>query len=186
MTDKTETDDLDTLYGKAQDPKRVKDHERPTQTVVNDKQQTEEQMLNKEVRLNLGWVTPRTQKFAPQQTVRYLWVVTDEGELVVGVEDALNNPDAFEPGQVAYLKGQAADLGHPTLAADFVENDGRTVPGQGRIGGELFYQNGSWAINNASGRYSKDRTENMLPLLANVAKLFQQYCGIDPKPELKK
>lgn len=94
-------------------------------------------------------------KFVPGQM--YLWVLTEDDHLVIGLENAWRQGGALdtdlEKGISRYLasKGKA---GHPTLTPKW--NDDGTVsddPGRGVIGGELNFQSGQWVIDNNSGRY---------------------------------
>jgi hypothetical protein len=94
-------------------------------------------------------------KFVPGQM--YLWVLTGEDHLVIGLENAWRQGEALdveiEKGISTYLasKGKA---GHPTLTPRF--NDDGTIsddPGRAAIGGELNYSGGQWVIDNNSGRY---------------------------------
>jgi len=90
----------------------------------------------------------------------YIWVVTQDGALVVG-----------EEVKVGEENGRAQKLGHPTLT------DGQPA----RIGGELRYEDGKWIINNKSGRYSghPDRGPEQLD---NVAGRFEQAgAHVQPK-----
>ncbi len=91
----------------------------------------------------------------------YIWVVREDGTLVIGEEVPTGN---------TLPTGQPEKLGHPTLT------NGQPA----RIGGELRYENGRWIINNASGRYSghPDRGSEQLD---NVAKRFEQ-AGLPVEP----
>jgi hypothetical protein len=165
MTTPLSGQQLDDLFGAVKDPTLVKQHEHP-------------EGLESEVRLNLGYVKPAETPFTPVQGVTYLWVITEAGELVVGVENA-----KLESNAAAFSLPNARDhvddamLGHPTLAASFTP-DGVAVPAKARIGGELTFDHGQWFINNASGRYSRGRAGDPTPLLENVAVLFAQYCDL--------
>ena len=44
-------------------------------------------------------------------------------------------------------------LGHPTLAIQFDKNSGASSASKGYIGGELYFENGSWYLNNRTGRF---------------------------------
>jgi hypothetical protein len=94
-------------------------------------------------------------RFQPGQM--YLWVLTGDDHLVIGLENAWRQGEALdvelERGISEYLayKGKA---GHPTLTPKW-DPDGTVSddPGQAAIGGELNYVNGQWVIDNNSGRY---------------------------------
>ncbi len=95
-------------------------------------------------------------EFAPGEM--YLWVLTGDDHLVIGIENAWKQPGALkehalEAGISKYLeaKGKA---GHPTLTPKW-NKDGSISdePGQAAIGGELNYVSGQWVIDNNSGRY---------------------------------
>lgn len=112
------------------------------------------------VRINPGWRDLTLEPgFTPVSGVMYLWVVREDGNLIIGVEvDKGKNTEAFEDfeGRNSQLEEGGA-LGHPTLAAAFDPETGEAVAGEGRIGGELHDHEGRWFINDHSGRYSGGR-----------------------------
>lgn len=130
---------LNNLYGKAEDPTLVKDFEKnPDGSIVKNP--------------DLQEVTPGNKpdlsgKDALGGDKKWLYAVDENGKLVVGSEDPVAG--------VTTPNGDPARLGHPTLT------DGQPA----RIAGEL-HQNpdGSWYVDNNSGRYSQfpDRTPEKL------------------------
>lgn len=95
------------------------------------------------------------------ESIKYLWVIDANGMLVIGKEDG-DKDSVYQ--------------GHPTLI----------YGKQGRIGGELFFENNIWKINTKSGRYSSPYTPEQQKLyLENALKeLFGNYFkGIDFKPQ---
>jgi hypothetical protein len=82
----------------------------------------------------------------------YIWVVNENGDLIIAIEENLDGAPA--------RRGERT-LGHPTL----VNGD------LARIGGELRFVEGEWVITNKSGRYGRNRpAERLLP---NVAAIFK-------------
>ena len=51
-----------------------------------------------------------------------------------------------------------------------------------RLGGEILFEDGSWIINNKSGRYSKQNLDRTPDQLANVAKLIMDTVDPSGKP----
>jgi len=169
------TDKLTERFGAARLPKKVKRQEAPFDAknvpTVGDTT-NDGGVADAPVRLNSGWYDLTEEKggFTPVASVKYLWVIREDGHLILGVEDPSQAPEAFgvDPaGLPAASKDAIEGLGHPTLAAKFGAG-GVLQPGGGRIGGELFAAAGGWAINDHSGRYGGGR-DNPKALLAEAA-----------------
>lgn len=164
---------LTTRYGDARLPAKVKQQEAPYDRNNN---RTGGDFVNKDgvndapVRLNLAYydLTEEQGGLTPVSGVTYLWVVREDGHLVIGVEDPSKWPAAFPN---APKEGDG--LGHPTLGARFSPT-GEALPGKGRIAGELEAYRGAWKINDHSGRYSAGRGA-VLAFLLNAAAKFQRY-----------
>lgn len=90
--------------------------------------------------------------------VIYLWLVTDEGSVLLAEEEEVVR-DGVRIGK----------LGHPTL------NDGDPA----RIAGEIKVENGSWIINNESGRYSYGNQGREKRHLENVKSQLERYGFIE-------
>ncbi|TGL16858.1 polymorphic toxin-type HINT domain-containing protein, partial [Leptospira meyeri] len=75
----------------------------------------------------------------------YIWVVDKQGTVIIGQE---------------YSTG--SKLGHPTLNGNY-----------GRIGGELKNENGQWIINNRSGRFGGNKTDDQQ--MQNIADQFRKH-----------
>ncbi|MGS0680651.1 inorganic diphosphatase [Shewanella sp. 125m-7] len=54
--------------------------------------------------------------------------------------------------------------------------------GVARLGGEILFEDGTWVINNKSGRYSKNNVDRTPEQLANVAKLIKATVNPSGKP----
>ena len=91
-------------------------------------------------------------KLRPDPSKTYIWVVDESGRLIVGVDIPVG-PHPMET------------LGHPTLLS---------TDATGRVAGELHYKNGTWVINDRSGRFMgyPDRTPMQVN---NAAALFEEY-----------
>jgi hypothetical protein len=164
---------LTTRYGNARLPAKVKQQEAPYD---RDNNRTTGDFVNKDgvadapVRLNLAYydLTEEQGGLTPINGVIYLWVVREDGHLVIGVEDPSKWPAAFPN---APKEGDG--LGHPTLGVRFSAT-GEALPGKGRIAGELEAHGGAWKINDHSGRYSAGRGQ-VLEFLLNAAAKFRRY-----------
>lgn len=121
-------------------------------------------------------------RFVPGQM--YLWVLTGDDHLVIGLENAWKQGGALdtdlERGISNYLesKGKA---GHPTLTPRW--NDDGSVsddPGQACIGGELNFTDGHWVIDNNSGRYGSGPGDGSRKrdLMNHAARKFQQEVNL--------
>ncbi|HET9141798.1 hypothetical protein [Actinophytocola sp.] len=164
-------------YGASRLPTRIKKQEAPYDRNNNPTQEdfrNEQGVSDAPVRLNAFWydLTEQGGGLQPNPGVEYLWVVRDDGHLVIGVEDPSKFTEAFP-----FLNGDKSmdGLGHPTIAATFGAK-GETQPGKGRIAGELK-DAGGWLINDHSGRYGSGRGDTV-DLLLRTAKLFGSY-GIE-------
>jgi len=166
-------------FGAARLPKKVKRQEAPFDAENNPTRgdiENADGVADAPVRLNSGWydLTEEDGGFTPVASVKYLWVIREDGNLILGVEDPSKAPEAFGIDLATLdqdAKGAIEGLGHPTLAAKFGKG-GVLQPGGGRIGGELFAAaGGGWAINDHSGRYGGGRPDPK-GLLAEAAKEF--------------
>lgn len=164
-------------FGEARLPKKVKRQEAPydsTNQPTPSDLTSEVGVDDAPLRLNSGWYDLTEEGgFTPVTSVKYLWVIREDGHLILGVEDPSKAPEAFgtDPaGLQPENRGAIEGLGHPTLAAKFSKT-GVLEPGSGRIGGELFVYSGGWAINDHSGRYSRGR-DNTKALLTEAAAEF--------------
>jgi hypothetical protein len=132
--------------------------------------------------INPGWTClDLGMRFEPQDGVTYLWVLTDDDRLVVGVENPWTQLNAFEPEVHAYLQEihnwyQRAENktekdgygGHPTLAGKFAGGDLYNSIGQAKIGGELYFSTTRdpadtpkrLIITNKSGRFGRAGTDD--------------------------
>lgn len=123
-------EELDEAFGKKVDPKAVKPHEIDADGNII--------------------TNPDLQEVKPGQppnldpNKQWLWLVDADGRLLVGAETPC--PAAQQPGDDYMPK-----LGHPTLVGGTAEN-----PNQARMGGEIKPNpDGSWSLNNNSGRFSE-------------------------------
>ncbi len=88
----------------------------------------------------------------------------------------------------ATVKTGLARRAHPTLAIKF-EQDGKVVSTKAYMGGELYFENGYWYLNDKSGRYyhaqenrsTKDK-EYLLQIVANQIEIHTANHG---KPGIK-
>lgn len=162
-------------YGAAKLPAKVKQQEAPYDKQNNKTQgdfANQDGVTDAPVRLNHAYydLTEEQGGLTPVVGVTYLWVIREDGHLVVGVEDPSVSPTAFANAPT----GRMGDgLGHPTIAAKF-SLTGEALPGRGRIAGELEAYAGAWKINDHSGRYSSGRGQ-VLVFLINAAEKFQRY-----------
>lgn len=122
--------------------------------------------------INPGWTClDDGEKFTPQHGVTYLWVLTDEDKIVVGVENPWNQLNAFDPSVHDYLMKikkwyetvkteQDGYGGHPTLAGKFTPSgELYNSVGKAKIGGELAYSEHEPSprliLTNKSGRFGR-------------------------------
>lgn len=182
---------LKARFGESRNPKKIKKQEAPftvtgynEQTKEFDQEPTTKDFENESgvtdapIRLNSAWydLTEENGGLQPVGGVKYLWVVRDDGHLILGIEDVGQMKAAFGVDPAETVKAMQAKqgkenvpddvlegLGHPTLAAKFV--DGAAVPAGGRIGGELSLGGGGWTINDHSGRFGKGRGDTRALLL---------------------
>ncbi|MGG1947779.1 hypothetical protein AB1286_23770 [Trinickia sp. NRRL B-1857] len=126
--------------------------------------------------INPVWIDIQTdpQEFVPNRSVTFLWVMRDDGSVIVGVEEPWRYRDAFSPSvwpmlddmrkhyedQAEYWKTQSirdGSGGHPTLAAWFSPSGGASGhAGFAYIGGELRYEaQTGWVLTNQSGRFGR-------------------------------
>jgi hypothetical protein len=114
------------------------------------------------------------QEFVQHRSVTFLWVMRDDGHIIVGVEEPWKYPEAFDPGVKKMLDQMKehyeakakyyAELGsirdgsggHPTLAAWFSQTgQASDHAGFAYIGGELKYIGDHWVLTNQSGRFGR-------------------------------
>lgn len=105
------------------------------------------------------------------QDVVFLWVLREDGKVIVGIEEPWRFPEAFDPSLHDTLEKMKEYFeenkkfferdgsgGHPTLAAWFAD-DGRSscYAGAAYIGGELKFNksSGKWELSNKSGRFGR-------------------------------
>ncbi|MDT0402098.1 lonely Cys domain-containing protein [Streptomyces edwardsiae] len=173
-------------------PKRIKDEERDQ---------------GGDVRLNPLWVPldevdPNLLITGNRDAV-WLYTVTDDGRVILGTEalSGIITPEQFDtllagmrekdPDLTAESLREALDgLGHTGIAAGFVaeggQDAGRTLPGRSRVSGEFRWsaEQGSWVVNDKSGRYMSETVRPGLDAaaaadwLANVAALFSARLGV--------
>ena len=113
------------------------------------------------VRLEVeGWWRPR-------KYIEYIWLYLGANDLRVGVESQVGTRFYRDDG---YLVG--ATHGHPTLAFD--------APNASAVcGGELYWHDFRWCINNHSGRYSRGmRRVPSMATLFEVKGLFARLAGL--------
>ncbi len=181
--------ELTKLFGDARMPEKVKQQEAPFRArehgsegddVATKGDFEHDAVAGAPLRLNSAWQNRSLQGVDHPPLVpgvKYLWVINNDGDLILGVEDPSQAATAFPDTEHPERHQSTSDgLGHPTLAAAFT-GMGVAVPGAGRIGGELMFEGGAWLINDSSGRYSKNRGDTE-PLLRNAAQLFQ-VLGMD-------
>ncbi len=128
---------LDSTYGEARTPLYVKKDIEIAQGIIEDK-------------------PGATQLYEPNNNFildlneKYIWLINEEGGLIIGVENIINNPG-----------------GHVTL------NQGKPA----RIAGELICIDGHWYINSKSGRHSggyleEDRKKYLRNALQNRFEIY--------------
>lgn len=114
------------------------------------------------------------------RTLTYLWVMRDDGEIAMAVEELAEMPDGTDvhgfPRRRNYPRHPAEEkkLGHPCLVSEC----------DARVAGELFLDELTgtlcWYVNVSSGRYC--RFEPPTPdQVANVVELFRDLIGDDVK-----
>lgn len=139
------------------------------------------------------------------RTTPYIWALTGENHVVLGVERPWDHPDAFVSGCEATLqkihdaaieslqssfKEQAptrdyleekCGLGHPTLSTPYATRSGDMVYGQGKIfiAGQLSYDEKSdaWVLSDKSGRFYRVQGRNV----AGIEYLLGFVAGIISK-----
>ncbi|MFB7599906.1 hypothetical protein [Streptomyces sp. NPDC056160] len=150
-------------FGPAVLPRKVKEHEYDPATVANS---------DKDARLSrLNPLWHRLEDFPPSllENVegRWLYTVDTEGQVFIGSEDLESVAGHSELHRLwegmrdkdpeltwSRFKNSLADLGVPTVAADFEPGTGVTRVGRSRVSGELLHNplTGQWEID-ASSRY---------------------------------
>lgn len=163
--------DFDTLFGASKEPKRtvteVEKTFKPNSIVVLD--ESSAPLLKEHMRAAEAH-TPGTML---HQFIPFLWLVRNNGSLVVSVEEVLDLPSGQSVGVFAgQTDKRESKLGHPSLTDD--------PQFHARIAGELKYDKGLWVLTNASGRYG-DNERTKPEHLENVAKEFEKY-HIQVKP----
>ncbi|MGW1030521.1 hypothetical protein ACWD4J_44000, partial [Streptomyces sp. NPDC002577] len=165
------------------------------------------------VRLNPLWVPleeadPRTLTANPTADTAWLYSVREDGQVVLGSEtvSTLMGEEQFSQ-LLAGMREQNPALteeelrrsldtaGHPSVALRFAADEqsgglGTTLPGAGRISGELRWdaERGSWTVNDQSGRYMSSKVrpdvtkEQVTEWLANMARLFKEHLGVEVVP----
>lgn len=136
-------------------------------------------------------------KFTPVEGVRYLWVYTEKKEIIIGIEEPWNYPQAFidtkklKDCQFFHEKIKPLKLnnklGHPTLTIIFDEKNGtiqdsQTQVGKALIGGELIFVDKKWKLDNNSGRFGnrkKDPT-TVQNLMHEILAQFKNITTINP------
>ena len=124
-------------------------------------------------------------RFDPVKTVKYIWALTKDGEIIIGIDKPWEYPQAFQidirkPEQkklwdeivIQLKKGlllksddslPKAAIGHPTIVVHFQTEDhkvGTVIPGECVLGGDLYFNSdqNSWILNNRSGRFGRKKT----------------------------
>jgi len=103
--------------------------------------------------------------------VVFLWVLREDGRVIVGIEEPWKFPEAFDPSLHATLEKMKEYFeenkkyferdgsgGHPTLAAWFADDGSSSCyAGAAYVGGELRFnkQSGKWELSNRSGRFGR-------------------------------
>jgi len=159
------TTDFDTLFGASKAPNRtVTDVEKsfkPNSVVVLD-QATAPLLMN-----HMKAAEAHTPGTTLHQFIPFLWLIRDDGNLVVAVEEIFDTEIGRSVGVFAgQTDKRESKLGHPALT-----DHPRYYA---RIAGELRFDRGQWLLTNASGRYGDvERTSE--EQLQNVAKEFEKY-----------
>lgn len=105
------------------------------------------------------------------QDVVFLWVLREDGKVIVGIEEPWRFPDAFDPSLQPTLEKMREYFehnktifekdgsgGHPTLAAWFADDGSSSCyAGAAYVAGELRFnkQSGKWELSNKSGRFGR-------------------------------
>lgn len=100
-------------------------------------------------------------------SIIFLWVINDKGEMLIAAEELSGNFLANGNAIIRPTQTNLPALGHPCLV------DGQPA----RIGGELNYYDGHWYLTNKSGRYGLGRwpMSESRKYLGNVAALLQKF-----------
>lgn len=147
-------------------------------------------------------------EFVADQSVTYLWVLRDDGRVILGIEEPWKFPQAFSDTvqekledmrkhfEAEYQKREKdGSGGHPTLAAWFDET-GRADPERGYafLGGELKYNGeiNKWVLSNRSGRFGRgaDLTqeavseEAVLEAMNFTAEVIEAQTGLNVNIEV--
>ncbi|MFA5960992.1 MAG: hypothetical protein WC785_10815 [Tatlockia sp.] len=142
--------------------------------------------------------------FVPLPGVTYLWVLNQDKKLIVGLERPWEHPDAFNfdlqsadqkkqweqiAGQLQHTDEDSHEgFGHPTLGVGFFKRGAAKV-GAAYLGGELNFREGTWIVDNKSGRHGhfKEQDKGKQALIANtLLVVVNQFkgCGLDVSPQL--
>jgi len=133
------SEELNRLFGEAKDPQYINAHETNSDAITNQ---------------DARRVSSARTAFPLDPSLFYIWVLNQDGVLVIGTEDQTKD---------------AVKNGHPTLICG----------APGRIAGELRYEDGRWIVNSRSGRYCYSYTtkERNLFLDNAIVDRFQLYFG---------
>ena len=136
--------------------------------------------------------------------VVFLWVLREDGKVIVGIEEPWRFPEAFDPSLHDTLEEMKKYFeenkkfferdgsgGHPTLAAWFADDGSSSCyAGSAYIGGELKFNknSGKWELSNRSGRFGRiDEVregtvtkEEVGEKMAEAASIIKQSIGLDP------
>ena len=137
------------------------------------------------------------------QDVVFLWVLREDGKVIVGIEEPWRFPEAFDPSLKDPLEKMKEYFeenkkffekdgsgGHPTLAAWFAD-DGRSscYAGAAYIGGELKFNksSGKWELSNKSGRFGRIdeiiaktvTLEEVIEKMTEAADIIEKSIGLD-------
>ena len=137
------------------------------------------------------------------EEVVFLWVLREDGKVIVGIEEPWRFPEAFasslhdtlekmkeyfEENKKFFEKDGSG--GHPTLAAWFAD-DGTSscYAGSAYIGGELKFNtiSGKWELSNKSGRFGRIdeiregtvTLEEVTEKMTEAADIIGESVGID-------
>ncbi|GLU31245.1 hypothetical protein WKR88_15550 [Trinickia caryophylli] len=160
--------------------------------------------------INPVWIDieANPKEFVADQSLTYLWVLRDDGKVILGIEEPWKYPQAFSDAvrekldemrdhyEAQYQQNEKdGSGGHPTLAAWFDET-GRADPrgGYAFLGGELKYdgQIGGWMLSNRSGRFGRgagltDGTvseEAVLEAMSFAAQVIEAQTGLNVSIEV--
>ena len=127
-------------------------------------------------------------RFDPVRTVKYIWALTKNNEIIIGIDKPWEYPQAFQidiskPEQkklweniVSQLKKglllenddclPKAAIGHPTIVVHFKTDEnivGAVIPGECVLGGDLYFNNdhNCWILNNRSGRFGRKNASGL-------------------------